>query len=164
MKGIKTIIGLSILGIWAFRKIDKYKAVMQSLVFSIKRIKDVHASFTNPYVDVVLDLLITNPTNQKISLKTRGLVTIKKIEFYNSQTNDLIGSTNAEIRNIELLANNTTTIPGVRARLFLLGGILNNFDFFTSGMADDKLKIVSTIEVFGKQYTVVNQNKLEIGV
>jgi len=159
----KTIIGLSVLGLWAYSKYDKYKTVMHSLVFSVKRIKDVHASFSNPYVDVDLDLLITNPTPQSISLNSGGLATIKKLDFYNGQTNDLIGTTNTEIQKIELLANNTTMIPSVRARIFIVGGLLNNINFFTSRIVDD-LKIVATIEAFGKQYTIVSQNKLEVGL
>jgi hypothetical protein len=159
MEAKKLIIGLSIVGLAAYFLIkDKAKKITEQF----KNIKFLPVSFSNlngkfndfsPYVTFNIDLKVTNPTQEEFN--TNGVVvSLKRLLFYDS-SNNFIGGSEINLKNLNIPAASSVIIPNVPILLDVTNTLVNVVKAFTTGnFTPSKLKTVAIISVLGLEYRV----------
>ncbi len=153
MKKILVVGGIFALAATYFgkQKVTEIRNVIDKLLMRVNGIHNFKMDTAG--VRFEINLNITNPTNQALSLVTGNMITLKRLLFY-SNTGEFIGESYPNLTGIEIPANGNINIPNLKTSIKTanFGNLINN----ALGVLinPSKLKVKAEIESLGKTYII----------
>ncbi len=144
-------VGASIIGYSVYKTIALKNALAQ-VKSKISALNNIKIDWNKLTISVSVDLQLINPTNTNVGIGTAGAIVIKKIAFYNRETQSLIGEAITNISGFSINKQSTTTITDIEVTIPVLTGLLANIELF-----DTKKELLSTqlaLSIFGKNYII----------
>lgn len=146
---IITALILGYLAVFGYKKYNDIREVIRQLQFRLKPgagLKNVQFSGNSLVFDATVELV--NPTSKGFNLNTGGLITIKRMEYYDPE-GKLIAFSNTHIDKIAIEPESITELPPITTTLNVFQGITYAID----GMPE-VAHTRAVIDIFGKTYTV----------
>lgn len=155
MKNFGIILAIGSLFVWGFGQsqimINQYVDAIKQFTYGIKGISKVKIS--KGLVKFNLDLLLNNPSDKNFNFNLGNTITLKQIQFYNTQGN-YIGVAKPNLSSIILPANSSTVIKDIPAEL-PLQSISNLISLATNfATLSQNLEIKATIKVASKTFEI----------
>lgn len=155
----KIVIGAGILALAGYFYLEqRVKKIIEQFEFvkiypvAFKKL-DAKWNDGKPFVTFNLDLKLVNPTAQNFSAQITA-VTLKRILFYDKK-NMLLGSTNVNVKAINIAANSSTIIPNVPVQLDLQTAITNVLGALNvSNFNSSDIRIEVIVSILGTEHKI----------
>lgn len=141
-------------GIYLATKFKTNIGALQQIKSSIKRVTSVKVA--NGSLNLKLDLNITNLSEFNLGVDTYGLLSIRRLRFFNAKNRQLIGEAKVNISNIELPSNKTIVLADIIAEV-PLQNVLKHLSLFSSDAANN-IRVVPMFNAAGKEFEINPEN------
>lgn len=138
----------------ASTKLKSNSIALQSIKAKIKNIKNV--TIANGKINLKIDLNLTNFSNEDLGIDTFGLLSIRKLRFFNAKNRKLIGEAKVNINNITLPSQKTLVLADIIAEI-PTSNLLQHLSLF-NGNASETVKVVPTFNAAGKEFEINPEN------
>ena len=101
-------------------------------------------------IDVSVE--VVNPTTTNLSIPGK-MINIKKIDF-STPSGKYLGTAFPNVNNIALPANSKQVIPNIPVQVAISDALSNFMEVIEVFSDTSKLRITTTIEAFGKEFTI----------
>lgn len=132
------------------KKLQELKTSIKDLEIRLNKIYDVEIDVLKNKASFLADFSITNPTNKDLNLQSAGLITLKRILFYD-RTGSLIASANIGVSSILINKGKSLELVRIPFQTKLTSGISKLQNFLKKKDSKDLL-IELELEAFNKIY------------
>lgn len=138
---------LGAVALFAYEKIERLKRVFENLIIRPKNFRELKVSLTN--ISFVVDLLITNPTNENFDV-SGYVATLRRVNFF--YNGNYVGTAKPQISEIDIPAKNQlqlNNIPVVLPAKAILQNIMEITAFDLN-----KLSVEAVVSIAGTEYYI----------
>ena len=153
LQKILTIGGVALGAAWYFgnNKVKNFSTALDNISFNLKNVKNLNLDGIGG-LKVDADVEVINPTSTDLAIPGR-LVNIKKIDFA-TNSGRYLGTAFTNISDIALPANSKRVLQNIPVEI-AFSDALSNFTELIDIFSDtSKLRISTTIEALGKEFTI----------
>jgi hypothetical protein len=145
------LFGLPIMAFAAgIKKLQDLKSFIKTLVIRLDRIYDIKLDVLNNQASFLADFTVSNPTDKIFDLQSAGLITLKRILFYDL-SGKLIASALIDVSSILIDKGKSIRLLGIPFETSLTGGISKLQKYLKNKNSKDLL-IELEIQAFNKIY------------
>lgn len=132
------------------KKLQELKIAIKNLEIQLKKIYTIEIDVLKNRASFFADFSITNPTDKDLNLQSAGLITLKRILFYD-KTGNLIAAANIGVSSILISKGNSIELVKIPFQTKLTSGISKLQNFLKNKDRKDLL-IELELEAFNKIY------------
>tara|TARA_B100000929_G_scaffold108284_1_gene85835 strand:+ start:814 stop:1281 length:468 start_codon:yes stop_codon:yes gene_type:complete len=152
LQKLLTIGGVA-LGAWYFGKdkVQGYSKALDNISFNLKNTSNLNFD-GNGGMQIDVSVEVVNPTTTNLSIPGK-MINIKKIDF-STPSGKYLGTAFPNVNNIALPANSKQVIPNIPVQVAISDALSNFMEVIEVFSDTSKLRITTTIEAFGKEFTI----------
>ena len=132
-------------------KVKGYSQALENLSFNLKSVKNINFDGLGG-LSLKADVQIVNPSNLDLSIPG-SMINIQQIEFF-TKSGQLLGTANTNINNIAISAQGTKLLQNIPVQIPISQALGNISELLDIVGDSSNLNIATTIEIFGKQFTL----------
>ncbi|WP_435415034.1 hypothetical protein [Polaribacter aestuariivivens] len=153
---MKKIIIISLIagGFYVARKFNTTNKILSNLKTKISNVSSVNVQ--GGFVNLKIDLNITNLSNFDLSINTYNLLAIKQLRFYNAKNRLLVGTANVNISNIQIPSKEEIVLADILVKI-PANNILKNLSLLSVNLSDT-LRVVPVFNAGGKEFEINPEN------
>lgn len=144
------IVSLVVGGFYLTRKFNITTNILSQLKTKIQDVTSVNIA--NGFINLKIDLNITNLSKHKLYIDTFNTVAIRKLRFFNAVNRKLVGEAKVNITNIELQSKESIILADIICNI-PTGNILHNLTLINTNLSDT-LRVVPVFTVGGKEVEI----------
>jgi len=133
------------------KKLHELKAFIKTLEIKLNKLYDIKIEVSQNKASFLADFTIINPTEKVLDLQSAGLITLKRVLFYDI-SGDLIASAHVDVSSIFIDKGNSFKLLGIPFHTNLTHGISKLQNFLKNKESKDLL-IELELQAFNKIYT-----------
>jgi len=133
------------------KKLQELKAFIKTLVIRLNKIYDIKIDVLHNQASFLADFTISNPTEKILNLQSAGLITLKRILFYDLSGN-LIASAFIDVSSVFIDKGKSIKLHGIPFQTNLTNGI-GKLQKYLKNKDNKELLIELEIHAFNKTYT-----------